>query len=253
MTGEHGHDIAALEKRLEEHQPLAEHEVKTLLRAHKIPVPNGRIAHDRKEARAAAKALKPPFALKVTGPEITHKTELKGVVLNLETAAKLMEAYDEMAPRFPDNPLLVEEMAPSGLEIILGLIHDPQFGPSLMVGLGGIFAEVLEDVAFRVVPVDRQDCSDMLDELKGGKVLSPEGFRGKIYDRNALLYLMCNIGGDWAAKYGHYLQSMDLNPVFVYQDGQGLVVVDAKMVPQPDFQDARDGADGEKKENKKKK
>ena len=236
MTGEHGLDISTLEERIQAHQPLAEHEVKTLLRAHNIPVPSGLVARDRKEAQMAADNLTAPFVIKVTGPEIFHKTELKGVVLDLETKSELLEAYDEMAPRFPENPLLIEEMAPSGLELILGLIHDPQFGPSLMVGLGGIFAEVLEDVAFRVVPVDHHDCNDMLDELKGGKVLSPEGFRGKTYDREALINLMCNIGGDWAAKYGHYLQSMDLNPVFVYEKGKGLVVVDAKMVPQPDFQ-----------------
>jgi len=246
MTGEHGPDISTLEERIKALQPLAEHEVKTLLRAHDIPVPSGLVAHDRKEAQLAADNLNPPYALKVTGPEIFHKTELKGVVLNLETKSELLEAYDEMAPRFPDNPLLIEEMAPSGLELILGLIHDPQFGPSLMVGLGGIFAEVLEDVAFRVVPVDREDCNDMLDELKGSKVLSPEGFRGKVYDREALLELMCNIGGDWAAKYGHYLQSMDLNPVFIYEAGKGLVVVDAKMVPQPDFQAQEEEADTEK-------
>ena len=236
MTGKHEPDISPLEERIRAHEPLAEHEVKTLLRANGIPVPSGLVARNRKEAELAAENLTYPFALKVTGPEIFHKTEMKGVVLDLGSKSELIEAYDEMAPRFPDNPLLIEEMAPSGLELILGLIHDPQFGPSLMVGLGGIFAEVLEDVAFRVVPVDRFDCNDMLDELKGGKVLSSAGFRGKVYDREALLDLMCNIGGDWAAKYGHYLQSMDLNPVFVYEAGQGLVVVDAKMVPQPDFQ-----------------
>lgn len=223
--------LTDLQTRIKNRSALAEHEVKALLGHHEIPAPEGYIAFERKEAEAILERMGPPYALKVTSPEILHKTELKGVVIGLETKEALLEAYDEMAPRFPGKPLLIERMAPKGLEMIVGLIHDPQFGPTLMAGLGGIFAEVLEDVAFRVVPVDHRDCEELLGELKGGKVLAVEGFRGKFYDREKLLDLMVHMGGEFALQYGRHLQSMDLNPVFVYEQGQGVMVVDAKLVP----------------------
>ena len=202
---------------------VTEDKVKALLNEYGIPTPRYSLVHN--EAEIAHLPFGYPVALKVCSPEILHKTEVGGVKLGIKDSQALTEAFREMRGRFPTAPFLVETMEPGGLEVIIGLIHDPNFGLCIMFGLGGIFAEVLEDVTFRSVPITRVDAEQMLGELKARKVL--EGFRGQQVDREALIDLLLKVSR-LGMEYGAEIGQLDLNPVIVRSDG--LSVVDAKLV-----------------------
>jgi len=207
----------------EERNALAEHEVKELLKSNGIPVPNFCVIEGPEEVEKVN--LRFPVVVKASSPKILHKTDVGAVVLGVKDKEELKKVAEEFKQKFPDAKILVEEMEDKKLEVIIGVIHDATFGLAIMFGLGGIFVEVLKDVTFRVIPITRQDAEEMLSEIKGSKLL--EGFRGIKVDREAVIDLLLKIS-ELAQKLEGVLDQMDLNPVFVKE--QGVVVVDAKIM-----------------------
>ena len=181
-------------------------------------------------ANAAAKAgeMGFPVVLKIQSPEVVHKTEVGGVVLGLDSADRVEQAGAELLAKGPaGSKLLVQEMV-SGTEVILGARVDPQYGPFVMVGLGGIFVEVLKDVALRLLPVTTEDAQAMLRELKGYKIL--EGVRGqKPRDVEALVRAITGISDLFATHRAH-LSDLEVNPLIVKEAGAGVAAVDVRLV-----------------------
>ena len=203
--------------------PLAENEVKDLLKAYRIPTTNYRVAN--KEEDLEKLDLKFPVALKVCSRKILHKTDVGGVILNIQNKEELQKTFKEFRKKFPTETLLVDQMAEKGVEIIIGLVQDPTFGLSIMCGIGGIFTELYKDVTFRVVPVDRYDAKQMVEELKGKKLL--EGFRNIQADKQLVINLLLKVSRIGEELVNH-IDQMDLNPVFIYEND--LRVVDAKLI-----------------------
>lgn len=214
---------------------LTESQSKRALTAYGIPVTREKTAHSAADAADAASAIGYPVALKIESPDILHKTEAGGVILNLQDEAAVREAYTlilERARQF--NPeadidgVLVQEMLKPGLEAIIGMKNDPIFGPTILFGLGGIFVDVLKDVAVRVAPLREQDAYAMLDEIKGRALL--DGVRGQApRDRAALVSILMKLSR-LAVELGERIEELDLNPVIVYEEGAGAVAADALIV-----------------------
>jgi len=164
---------------------------KTLLAAYGIRTPRSALATTATDAESRAAALTPPFAVKVVSPDILHKSDAGGVALGLRDAGAVRAAVEAMAikPAIAKARVegwLVEEMIPPGREVVVGGLRDPQFGPMIMVGLGGVLVEVLKDVAFRICPIDVAEARAMLGELRGHALLT--GFRGEAaVDTDALV------------------------------------------------------------------
>jgi acyl-CoA synthetase (NDP forming) len=203
--------------------PLAENEVKDLLQAYNIPTTKYVLV--KKEEDLKSIKLKYPVALKVCSNKILHKTDVGGVKLNIQNKDELKVAFKEFRKKFPSENLLVDQMAKEGVEIIIGLVQDPTFGLSIMCGIGGIFTELYKDVTFRVVPIERYDAEQMIEELKGKKLL--EGFRGIKANKQLVIDLVLKIAKLGEELDGH-IDQMDLNPVFIYEND--LCVVDAKLI-----------------------
>jgi acetyltransferase len=212
---------------------LLEPEAKALLAEHGIGVPRERVVRDAAEMAEVAQAFAgTPVAMKIVSPDILHKSDAGGVALGLEGEPALAAAYADImhsASVYDAHAriegVLVTPMAAKGVEVIVGLIRDPTFGSVLMFGLGGVLVEVLEDVAFRSVPLSRYDAAAMLDQLKAGKVLN--GVRGAAgVDKNALIELLLSVSRLMEA-YPH-IAELDLNPVIAYPDGYA--VVDARII-----------------------
>jgi succinyl-CoA synthetase beta subunit len=205
---------------------LSEAESKALVAAHGIPVPEERIAPDAGAAVTAADAIGYPVVLKLNGDAIAHKTERGLVRLNLTDAAAVARAADELlgAATPGDGPvdLLVAPMLRGNRELIAGLHQDPQFGPTVMLGIGGILAEAIADVAFRLVPLDRVDAEDLVDDLATQSLLGP--FRGEpAVDRDALVAVITGLADLATARPD--VTSVDLNPLIVV--GGRPIAVDA--------------------------
>lgn len=237
-------DVAAVvaNARAEGRIALTEADGKKLLEAFGISVPRSVLAADAADAVARAAALTPPFVVKVVAADILHKSDAGGVALNLASARDVGAAIDAMAVRpaiaaAKVEGWLVEEMAPAGREVAIGGVFDPQFGPMIMVGLGGIFIEVLKDVSFRICPISEADARAMLDELQGAALL--DGVRGEAgVDKTALVRALLAIGGEGGLlmSLGSQVAELDVNPVIVSRSG--LRAVDARFVlggasPQP--------------------
>jgi len=203
--------------------PLAENEVKDLLQAYKIPTTKYVLV--KKEEDLERIKLKFPVALKVCSNKILHKTDVGGVQLNIQNKDELKKAFKEFRKKFPNENLLVDQMAKNGVEIIIGLVQDPTFGLSIMCGIGGIFTELYKDVTFRVIPIERYDAEQMIEELKGKKLL--EGFRGIKANKQLVIDLVLKISKLGEELIDH-IDQMDLNPVFIYEND--LCVVDAKLI-----------------------
>ena len=215
-------------------QALPEAEGKALLAAYGIRVPDTKVIRSAEEADAALSGLRGPFAVKVVSPEILHKSDAGGVALNLADAGAVAGAVREMSARpairgARVDGWLVEEMAPQGREVVIGALNDPDFGPMVMVGLGGIFVEVLKDVSFRLCPITEADARAMLAELKGQALL--DGVRGEAaVDRTALVETLLAIGGanGLMTRQGAAISELDINPLIV--GGNGAVAVDARVI-----------------------
>jgi acetyltransferase len=173
-----------------------------------------------------------PLAMKVVSKDILHKSDAGGVKLNIRGEADLRGAYArilkscrEYAPEAVIRGVLVTPMARKGTEVIIGVIRDPIFGPVLMFGLGGIFVEILEDVAFRAIPLSRHDATSMVEQIKARKVL--KGVRGEAaVDKGALVDLLLKVSSIVEAY--PELAELDLNPVMAYDDGYA--IVDARII-----------------------
>jgi acyl-CoA synthetase (NDP forming) len=214
---------------------LTEAEAKALLARYGVPRPPEALATSAEAAAAAAARIGGAVALKVQSPDIPHKTEAGAIALGITGDAAVDDAYRRVLASakaaHPDaaiDGVLVQAMAPPGREIILGVTRDPTFGPMLMVGLGGIHVEVLCDVAFAPVPLGDDEALALLRELTGAALL--DNLRGAPpADRAALAQLMANLSR-FAADHADLIEEIDLNPVIVHPQGQGLTVVDALIV-----------------------
>ena len=213
---------------------LDEFNGKQLLAAYGIAVPRSVLVQDVNEAAEACRSLKPPLVLKVVSPDLLHKSDAGGVRMGLESRAEVEEAIRAMM-KLPEigrariDGFLLEEMAPAGLEVVIGGLRDPQFGPLVMVGLGGILVEVLADVSFRICPIARIDAEEMLDELKGAALL--RGARGrKPASREAIIDALLRIGGEGGLlrRHAQDIAEADVNPLIVSEDGA--VAVDARFL-----------------------
>lgn len=211
---------------------LTEHDSKQLLARVGIPVTREALAATPGQAFELAAGLGLPVALKVQSPDVPHKSDAGGVHLGAATAEEVATAYHRVVRNVkavhPDariDGVLVQEMVSDGLEVIVGMVHDPQFGPLVMLGLGGIYVEVFRDAAFRLPPLDEEDVREMLAELRGGTLLS--GLRGgKPRDVDALVQCVVRFGDFVAGNAGRFT-AVEMNPVMVRPQGHGVAVADA--------------------------
>jgi acetate---CoA ligase (ADP-forming) len=214
---------------------LTEAAAKEMLARYGVPRGPEELVASAEAAGVAAATIGGSVALKAQSPDITHKTEAGAVVLGVTGEAAVRDAYRQVLscakaayPAAQIDGVLVQAMAAPGLEMILGVTRDPDFGPMLMVGLGGIHVEILRDAVFAPVPLGKDDALRLLSELKGAPLL--DGARGAPpADRMALAELIATLSR-FAADHGDLIEEIDLNPVIVHPEGQGLTVVDALIV-----------------------
>lgn len=206
---------------------LSEYQSKQLLSAYGIPVTREFLATDKKQAVEYAKKLGYPVVLKGCSPALTHKTERQLVALKLRDEKEIAEAFEGITKRAgePMDGVLVQEMVGGSRELVVGLTRDEQFGPCAMLGLGGIFVEVLKQVTFRIAPLEERDALEMMDELPGKKIL--DAFRGEPpVDRKALAKILINIGN--IGLENDAVKEIDVNPLIIAGDKP--VAVDALVV-----------------------
>ena len=211
---------------------LDEVEAKQMLEAAGVPVSPARLATTKDEAVAMAKELGFPTVLKIVSPQITHKSDVGGVALGLTSAEDVGAAFDRIVasakqhvPNATIKGVAVQRMEPQGIEVIVGVTKDPQFGPVLMFGLGGVLVEVLKDVAFRVIPIEPRDARQIVEEIKGYPLL--QGYRGQDpADLDKLHDLLLKVSAFVVAH--PEIAELDLNPVFAYKDGA--IAVDARII-----------------------
>lgn len=211
---------------------LSEAEAKELLAEAGVPVTETRVATSGEEAAALADAFGYPVVLKIVSPDIAHKSDVGGVELGVEDAGAVREGYEamlarvkEVAPAASIAGISVQRQAEPGTEVIIGSTTDPQFGPVMMFGLGGVFVEVLKDVAFRIVPLAERDARQMVREIKGFAIL--EGVRGQPpADTDAIERIIMQVS-EFIADHPE-VEELDLNPVLAYADGA--IAVDARII-----------------------
>ncbi len=213
--------------------PTAEQEAKQLIAAAGIPVARETLAKSADEAVGAWASFGRPVVMKIASPDIQHKTEIGGVLLNVDSEAAVREAWQTLCDRAarsrPDAKLdgiLVGEMITGGVETVLGVVNDPVFGPAVMFGLGGVFVEVLKDVVFRLAPFGVDEAHRMIGQIKGRAML--DGVRGQpAADREALAQALSQLSV-YAATHADRIESIDINPFIVLPEGA--VAVDALIV-----------------------
>lgn len=218
--------------RIENRKNLLEPEAKTICQEYNIPVTKFKVAKKEREAVKLAREVGFPVVLKIVSRDIIHKSDVGGVMLNLETANEVEQAYKTILanakkhqPNAKVSGILVQEMAPQSTEVIVGAIKDEQFGPSVMFGLGGIFVEVLKDVAFRIAPVSKQEAELMITEIKAYPVLM--GYRNQpLLDTDAIADVIVNTS-KLVMDYQE-IKELDLNPVMVYE--KGVKTVDSRII-----------------------
>ena len=209
---------------------ITEESAKEILTAYGIKVPMYALVKTESEAAEKAKKIGFPLVAKVVSPEILHKTDVMGVKVGLSSEAEVIEAFADMqerlSKRYEIKGILLEKMVPSGIELIVGLQNDPQFGPVIMFGMGGINTEIFKDISFRVLPITKEDAREMIEDLKGKQLL--KGFRGaEAVDIDMLCTALVNIG-NLGTDIANYYESIDFNPVIAYP--HDYYVVDAKII-----------------------
>jgi len=211
---------------------LSEVEAKEVLQEAGVPVVKTLLATSQKQARELAAEVGYPVVLKIVSPDISHKSDVGGVKVGLANGKAVGDAYKEIVanakkavPGAKIAGVAVQPMAKSGTEVIVGMTTDPQFGPVIMFGLGGIMVEILKDVSFRIVPVTERDANQMIGEIKAHAVL--DGARGQPpADKAALKSAILKVS-DFVEQHPE-VRELDLNPMFVYPDGA--LAVDARIV-----------------------
>ncbi|HTN72937.1 MAG TPA: acetate--CoA ligase family protein [Methylomirabilota bacterium] len=208
-------------------EDLAGTRFQSLLETHDLKLPRQALAHSAVEAVAKAEEIGYPVALKLVSTDVIHKTEAGAVVLGLRSAGDIEQRGSELLGNVSNGQLLVQEMV-EGTEVIVGARTDPQYGPLIMVGLGGIFVEVLKDISLRLIPVNEKEAVGMLRELRAYKIL--EGARGQERrDIGALVRAIVGLASLFAA-YRNHLTDLEINPLIVRQEGRGAVAVDVRMI-----------------------
>jgi 3-hydroxypropionyl-CoA synthetase (ADP-forming) len=217
---------------------ITEELAKKILTEYGVKVPKYALVKSADEAEKKAREVGFPLVAKIVSPQILHKTDVNGVKVGLNSEAAVKETFNDMHGRLSKQynvkGVLLEKMAAPGAELIVGLQNDPQFGPIIMVGIGGIYTEVFKDVTFRVLPITKEDAVSMMEDLKGKQIL--KGFRGAPpVSMDALANALVSIGNLGTAMAPYY-ESIDFNPVIFYE--KDYVVVDAKILlrDNPDLQ-----------------
>ena len=228
-------DRVISDARKEKRAYLTELESKQILKEAGINTTEIMLATTKEEAISHSKKLGFPVALKIVSPDVLHKTDAGGVKLNLNNEKDVGQAFDEIIssikkhePSANIEGVSVQPMARPGTEVIIGMSKDPQFGPVLMFGLGGILVEVLKDVSFRIVPLTRRDATEMIREIKGYPIL--EGYRGQEPANIAVLEEMLLKVSDFVDNRPE-IKELDINPIFAYRDGA--LAVDARVILEP--------------------
>jgi acetyl-CoA synthetase (ADP-forming) len=232
MTGKDDCSVIIEQALIERRSSLLIDEAQRICNLHHIPTPKFSVASNVDEAVKKASEIGYPVVLKVISPQIIHKTDIGGVILNVGNEKELQAQYDKLLtetknrePSAPISGVLVEEMMPSSTEVVVGGVRDSQFGPTVMFGVGGIFTEVYDDVVFRVAPIDRIDALNMIHGLRGSKIL--EGIRGKSpLDLDSIVNVLTNVS-DLMTKHD-VIDQLDLNPVIVYPDK--VCAVDSRII-----------------------
>lgn len=202
---------------------LLEYEANAVCASYGVPVAKVKLAVTSSEAVKNADEIGYPVVLKIVSPDILHKSDAGGVIVNVKSADEVKEGFTKIVNNAKNYKadanvlgVLVQEMAPSSTEVIVGMTKDPTWGPALMFGLGGIFVEVLKDVSFRVAPITERDANEMVREIKAFKIL--EGIRGQPpADIDAIVDILLKISK--LVMENPTIDEIDLNPVFVYEDG----------------------------------
>jgi acyl-CoA synthetase (NDP forming) len=211
---------------------LLEPEAKIVCMEYGIPVTRFKVALTREEATKFADQIGYPIVLKIVSPDVIHKFDVGGVMLNLKSSAEVKDAYTKIIqnvkkhkPEAKINGILVQEMAPTSTEVIVGATKDPQFGPALMFGLGGIFVEILKDVSFRIAPITETDAREMITEVKAYPIL--KGYRGQPpADIDAVTKILLSTS---KLVMDHMeIKELDLNPIMLYE--KGAKTVDARII-----------------------
>lgn len=218
---------------------VLENEAKDIMKAYGIPIPAYDTAVTADEAVEKSKAIGYPVVLKILSKDVLHKSDAGGVKINLKSDDEVRKAFTEImenAKKYGKEKgieidlsrgVFISDFADMGTEIIVGVTKDPQFGHALMVGLGGIFVEVLKDVSFRLIPFTENDAREMLKELKAYKIL--EGIRGEPErDIDSLINVMLSVSK--MIEENPEITELDCNPTFVYEKGKGTLVVDARIL-----------------------
>lgn len=209
---------------------LIEPEAKEVLRISSIPVPRFELVKDVNDALGAAERIGYPVVLKIVSADIPHKSDIGGVALNITNGKELQDNWAQMIMSVADeSPLamvegfLVEEMVPKGVEVIVGVVKDPQFGPLVMFGTGGVAVELMKDVAFRLAPLNRDEALELISEVKGFPLLM--GYRGDTRkDIDALADVIIKVS-NIVMEVGGF-KELEINPLMVYE--KGVVAVDAR-------------------------
>ena len=218
--------------RLEGRKALLETEAKTICMEYAIPVTKFKLAKNEREALEFAEELGFPVVLKIASPDIIHKSDAGGVIINLKSNVEVQEAYGKILENVKKymatakiTGVVVQEMAPQSTEVIVGAIKDPQFGQTLMFGLGGIFVELLKDVTFRVAPITWEDAQEMVTEVKAYPLL--KGYRNTPpADIDAIINILLNTSR--LVMENPQIKELDLNPIMAYE--KGAKTVDARII-----------------------
>jgi len=211
---------------------LYEHEAKLLCSLYGVPITKIEVAKTEDAAVEAAKKIGFPIVLKIVSAQVLHKSDAGGVVVGVNDEKGIREGYQKIIANIKKNVptavidgILVQEMAPKGTEIIIGSTVDATFGPTIMFGLGGIFVEILKDVSFRLVPIDKNDAWEMLDEIKAKKML--DGPRGTAKaDKETIVATLLAVSK--MLMECPEIKELDMNPLLVYE--KGARAVDARVI-----------------------
>jgi acetyltransferase len=222
------------EVRAEGRLQIGDAEARAILQAYRIPVPPSKLCKTAEEAEAFAEVIGYPVVMKIASPDILHKTDIGGVRLNIRSAGEVRDFFDLIlfrAMRYVPNAeiwgCLLQKQVIGGKEVILGMNRDPQFGPLVMFGLGGIYVEVLKDVTFRIAPFSRGEANEMIREIRAFDLL--QGVRGQPRsDLNALADTLLKVS-QFVAQFPEIVE-MDINPLVVFEEGKGVMGIDMRLV-----------------------
>jgi len=212
---------------------IGDAEARDILEAYRIPLPKSGLAATADEAVALAESIGYPVVMKIASPDILHKSDIGGIKLNIVSASEVRDAFDLLVYRgqrfMPDATIWgcqVQQMVKGGREVIIGVNRDPQFGPLIMFGLGGIYVEALKDVTFRVAPIDRRNATEMLGEIRSYKLL--RGVRGeKPADQAAIVETLLRIS-QLVSDFPEIVE-LDINPLMVFEQGRGVLGIDMRL------------------------